>query len=620
MPRAAILMFCTLLASPSAMAQPAGLNYTSQTSGWIELGHAELSGPECSRVTKDFTFAVQESAKLDPSIKLGPISGFEAVVDQSLGQSLFSGKSLANDTLTVTLDVRGDGNEQTINGHKVCVGGADAFLALTVRAFYRWSSSAITTTVTTATPIAIVSTFQAPDPDLRIALDMRPVQRALAAHQWLKYGDTIRLGEFGCGDPQFSVQLNNPPLFTAAGFLRPDGQYGTTLAAYATAQAEIHGGCFGSNNKADATAKAVTTLGKVSSAQTIHIGGTTSIGVINGLIGRTFPFAVDATFPAGPLASIPVDLVPTPTASLEFGHLSNGSIWNSTGTHKDVPVVLNVASMGGPVGNDQFLLVDATIGSAPRYASFATLQEAQQFVTADLPLWGNRSLGLTAKESLFGKIRPGESPTGLFGALLPIRVSGVAEGKFLFFTVKKHFEVVLDIAATTITDNPSGSITVELGSSYARIGNGSPQIGNGQPLKSVSGSVTIDNVRYEVDAVKFRVADFRINLKTSHFLFPIRLSSGALERGLNNGTIPLTEATKAQIELPKCLFTAYDKFKSPAGVCAQPQLIGWLGHVSGKRATTATLDLSTFAVQVKKYQQGAITWSAIQAAVMLQIR
>src|SRR5437879_540832 len=94
---------------------------------------------------------------------------------------------------------------------------------------------------------APAQTFMSPQHDIRvvIALDM-PKQELMQFYN-VQYGDTIRLGEFGCGDPRFLVTVNETPRFNASGLLKPDGSYGTMLHLFTGLNAKIYETCFGFN-------------------------------------------------------------------------------------------------------------------------------------------------------------------------------------------------------------------------------------------------------------------------------------------------------------------------------------------------------------------------------------
>jgi len=60
--------------------------------------------------------------------------------------------------------------------------------------------------------------YRSPQHDLRVMIALDKPQTIVTEFYDSSYGDTIRLGEFGCGDPRFLVHLNVVPMITAFGF------------------------------------------------------------------------------------------------------------------------------------------------------------------------------------------------------------------------------------------------------------------------------------------------------------------------------------------------------------------------------------------------------------------
>src|SRR5262249_23486489 len=91
---------------------------------------------------------------------------------------------------------------------------------------------------------------------------------------------------------------------------------------------------------------------------------------------------------------------------------------------------------------------------------------------------------------------------------------------------------------------------------------------------------TFDRLAVDGGQLSFRVADFKLLLKTHWLIFPIRLSSGGLEKALNNGIVPIGNVVSGfVISLPACLWTGIEKFKADYFACNDPgQRIGALSY------------------------------------------
>jgi hypothetical protein len=137
---------------------------------------------------------------------------------------------------------------------------------------------------------------------------------------------------------------------------------------------------------------------------------------------------------------------------------------------------------------------------------------------------------------------------------------------------------------------------------------------NIHPARFVHARLLFDRLHVEGNTLRFRVADFRITVGARWWLFPIRLSSGALEQQLNGGVIPLAILNQnVTVALPDCVFTNYEKFKARRHACGDPdQKIGWLSFEQGVQSRTFVLDPSTALVRS--------TAKAIQLSLQLTAR
>jgi hypothetical protein len=448
-----------------------------------------------------------------------------------------------------------------------------------------------------ATKQLVVSVlFPAPQHDVRfaVALDL-PIQQ-IQRFNHVEYGDTIRLGEFPyyCGDPEFALVIDSPPSLSFAGYLRATGEYGTIVDLRTHLNAGIRGQCFFFEHpNAGASATGHIDLNRISAGSAIPLHGQVTIDLLGPILGISFPFESSIPIPAQFPDRIPIDLSSSDDVALDFGRLACPQCWVSAGTHKDIPLTINVGSVGGPRSNEA-LVLDASVGE-PRKTLFGSQAQAVDDLAADTPLWDGNRAGFGVSESLFGSASPVVTGTGILGNLLPIRIKGRAKYKFWFIHGTREYEVILDGANVLIKDD--NTIHADLSASRAvvrQVRHGQAVLGHDKNVASLLARVEFDRLRLEGSSLKFRVADFGLDLKTRLFVLPIRLSSGQLEQTLNGGEISLaTLTTDFPIALPACQWTGYEKFKSRANSsCGVPQIIGDLSLDAGVQKITFSLDLA----------------------------
>src|SRR5688572_17227954 len=79
-------------------------------------------------------------------------------------------------------------------------------------------------------PLFPQTQYRVQDHDLRLAVDTAVPNAVIGKFYNVYYGDTIRMGEFSCGDPLFRVNINEVPTLTLSGWQNGGGAYGTRVA------------------------------------------------------------------------------------------------------------------------------------------------------------------------------------------------------------------------------------------------------------------------------------------------------------------------------------------------------------------------------------------------------
>lgn len=475
-----------------------------------------------------------------------------------------------------------------------------------------------------AVSLAAVPTFaqvyKAPEYDFRFLFETGILKQRVQKFYNLNLGDTIRLGEYSCGDPRFIVNLNVVPTFVTTGTLRPDGTYNAKLEFSSGANAKIYETCFGLEQPSvGGTFNLSATAGRVTDVDKIRLEGNFYLSPLQQLFGKGYPIQTEIALPVESLRSIPINLKNDGAVSLDFGAL-NGMTWTTAGQTKNVPVVFNFGSFGGSTTNTSFLAVDATIGQQ-RFRDWPTANAAKMAFEGDVPVWQSRNLGLSARPSLFGTYNTiSDARKGLFGQLLPLRISGDREAKILWWKRTYHYEVVVDGAETSIAqDGQKPIFKSALSTSYAFIQrvknvNGAPVLGKKKVVKNVKVSATFSDLRTEKESLVFNVADFRLAIKFWNFIIPVRLPTELLAQSLNNGKVSLGGLRKSFLMVfPDCLDAKEVKFKAGAGKCGHPsQRIGSLSLESSNRGTLFATNPASFDFRIdqeKMQLSGSMTAS-----------
>jgi hypothetical protein len=601
----ALWTLCTILvfSCAGANAQQTATYNISNGAVLKRTGPFALSADPCSKAKQTFTLQIEANG-LDTSYVTGVWPpGIDVQTTNALGVASVSNVVLAGNSLNLTLEALSDGTivSQTsgTSTSQVCVGGRSAYIEVTVIEHYSIAQSS-------------GASYRSPKPDVRLAFDFNLLKTAAAGFVYYKIGQWIRLGEapWYCGNTSpFFVILKDPPRLAATGYLNVDGSYGTSLNLVATVRAEIDN-CAG-GPQVNGQAILGTIVGPFGGGN-LPINGSVNLNFA-GIFNRTFPLQFNIPVPS--FASIPIDLPPTQGVTLQFGTFDGTTFTPSaTPTHRDIPITINLGSFGGAANDNGIFIVDATVGK-PRSVELTTPNDANTYFTSDRPIWDQRNLGVTVRDTFFGSAGGGQQSTGILGNLLPIRIEGDTVGSF-----HKHFEVVFDGASVAFVKHSGGdAISVSLTSTYAKIGNGPPLIGHGKPLNKIKASILLDRIVAKNGELKFRVADFRITISSWFFIFPIKLSSGQLEQSLNDGEIPLTGNVNLEMDLPICIYTGFDKFISPPNTCNPAPWFDYLGYMSGPPKAIFTIDPSTIIIRFNKAQVGGQAWQGLQAGVQVKL-
>jgi hypothetical protein len=427
-------------------------------------------------------------------------------------------------------------------------------------------------------PPPLAPGYLSPQHDARIALDMRFVQERIRQLHLLTYGNQIVLERIACGKPYFLAQVQRPPEFRLAGTLNANGAYSTRISLDAGFVAEVFEQCLGINNPVVTGAVNLAgSLGPVQGLSSIPLDGKSVIdlGWINPNLPKQYSdIHANIPIPGSLLTTIPIQLTQAASgAQMDFGAIVNGQ-WQTAGTKRDVPLTMNVGSFGGSESDNAYLIIDATIGTQPRLKLFPRPLDALADFESDLPLWNKSHVGFSFKDSFFGGAQAGQPGIGLLGALLPVRVRGRSEPiQVLWWKEQYEYEVILDGAQVEFVPHEGAdAVRATLSSTAAYV----YRIKNGVASKKrklvdrVSAVLVLDRLDAAGGELVFRVAEFKVELKTRSFLIPIKLSSGALEASLNHGSLKFGDVPDhVSGRVPEC-FEVGEFFNSRDGACGAP--------------------------------------------------
>lgn len=443
-------------------------------------------------------------------------------------------------------------------------------------------------------PGAAQSPIRVADHDLRVVVSMA-IPKSISAFGDVRYGDTIRLGEFGCGDPRFLVHVNEAPSLKASGWRADDGSYGTNLSLTAGLNAKVFGNCFFMNEPSVGGSVRLTSgLSDLSGKASLPIVGEVSLGALADVLGIGFPFGIEAPLPAAPPASIEVELRKWLNTSLDFGTLA-GTEWRSAGNKKVIPVSTQAWSMGGAAADNAYFVIDGTIRQQA-FHNAASPTAAQAALEEDLPIWGSGNIGVSISTTFFSR---------LSRELLPIRMRGSASYSILLWKGEMPYELVLDGAHAELIDHEgAGAIKLKLTASRAALGEPAHKtswISPSNVVQSASATILLDRLAFVPGSLAFRVADFHVDLQSSFGPFGVHLSSGRLQQALNGGRISIANVADATFAIPACVNTNYIKLKARRHTCDDPdQRIGWLSFESGRQSIKVAVQPGSLRLRILK--------------------
>ena len=411
--------------------------------------------------------------------------------------------------------------------------------------------------------------------DVRVAIALEPYQVLLSNLYGIYYGDTIRLGEFGCGDPRFSVTINEVPSLSLTGLLAPDGQSYATLDMSAGLNAKVHETCFGANQpSAGGIVKMSARFSDAKSINQIVLSGSLSIGLLGEVLNIRQTISTGIASPAIVAESILFESIHGDNIDINFVR-KDGKRWVLAENTRSIPVRLSIGALERTPAGRQVLFLDASIGTES-IKTFPTVDLARKEYDSDLPLWGDSNIGVTIRESIFSKLFQGQSKDGESSGLLPLKVSGKTALKALWWNKPFYFEAVLDSANVKfVGDSATSAVQAQfhVAEAYAYLYAPGAKQGPRVRLTNLGAKLVLKSVRFDGDGIAFDPSDLELRFVSQGVNIPIKVPDSFVTEFLRNARIPIaTLPSEVAFSLPECVDMGYDKLKARQAACGEKSL------------------------------------------------
>lgn len=507
------------------------------------------------------------------------------------------------------------------------------FTARTLATLTCWGALA---TVVGAQPAAPPK-FKAPSYDLRVVLDGDFLQNVLAyAAGSPDYGDILRVGELGCGDPSLSLALTEGPRLRFDGSLNTaTGTYRTDFGLHFGLRGDLGTECLGIK-QVSATTNVRAGLGRISQMDTLDLSGTAYLNtwgsnplvVISTIFGYPVPIQQKLDVPFRALSEIPVELSSEGTTVLDFGRLcaKHCSGWISEGSRKTIPLNLNVGSFGkSNFEGDRYVAVDVTFGATPAPpVEFNSPFFAAKEFARDVPIWKHetngdmaRNFGFSVRDTAFAEVKACYAGTDMFGTpvtcdpgrgllaqLLPVRAKGRIP---ITPALAVDYVVILDSASVArVGSDGSTKFVATIRSSSAGVRIVNPSNGNVIATvnpKNVGATMTISQPKWLDGGLLFPIDELYLTMGLEYIGVPAVIKSPNLARHVNNGRIVVPVGTESSVvEMPPCLELG-PKFKSRNFACGFPgKRVGFLSR-SDHLTTVLSVQDASFDVRSDPWLQ-----------------
>lgn len=298
---------------------------------------------------------------------------------------------------------------------------------------------------------------------------------------------------------------------------------------------------------------------------------------------------------------------------MEFGILENGNWVPAKDKKSKVVVVKNAISGIGGVELNKFcgaplttspnsmrreayqeanyLALDTSVGPRLRFSEAASSDQAKQLYESTLPNLSGELVSIGISSRFFGSTAPpGDTATGLFGRMLPVRVFGARNVSGLGDIT---WQVVLSRASIAFgKKNGIDVIFLAFGIDNAEIAGGAI-IGN-PVLKSATAKAVVEMPKLAADgSLTVSMEEVVLELEFDIGTVDVPISVGDLEDEINKGLPKIGDLSKeVAIELPECIQMDSDRFRAVDTPACPPNSNGkgWVGFSRGVRGGKIVLD------------------------------
>jgi hypothetical protein len=338
-----------------------------------------------------------------------------------------------------------------------------------------------------------------PKPDVRLALDIKPVEKGIKLLDNLKYSGKMDGGY--CKLVNIDVwSFGHNKISLDNWYDGIKNTYGTYIRHGFKAKGSVNTQRCGDWSK-EATANIETKLGSIDLDQDLSLHGKIFLNLSkknerNQIDKLSFSYTHDFNFkipkPIDMRNEITIKVGKKELSSKEsieftFGRFSEEQ-WIPTGNKVDIPIALNFFSV--EQNGRSILLLDGAIGES---IPFHVIDADEVVEHKGIPVWGDNTVGIGLGSTLFGHYRPGKSKKGILGYILPLKISG---NKILSEKLEIKYEIYIDGGEVQI-DKETNSIQIKLATTKAKITeiHNDIAIGTGCLLKQVEGKIVLGNAK-----------------------------------------------------------------------------------------------------------------------------
>jgi hypothetical protein len=418
-------------------------------------------------------------------------------------------------------------------------------------------------------PIQAAAQVFAYEHDVRAAVNLSALSTALEKLSGTRYRAKFHNNGTVCTTPRLEVNVGNAKIKSSTFLHGLDGRSGLGLKLGIDPSAEVHKcGDWGVPAICD-WATSFTGL-----EPAYQVVGVCRVRILFWVFQYSVNFPIPNPFVIP--RQLPVSLAdvfsPDDPTTLEFGEF-DGQNWTPAKNPKlrTIAILPSVSGTRGtkvPVSNPKLLFaedvkdlaIDVAVGPG-RAVDVKTADALQAAHDADVPLGTDGFVGLSIAPSFFGQGGGHVNGAGIFGSILPIRITGIRKiGQY-----KLQFEAILSEAyASFVTIKGDPKVVVDFKFGKVEIAN-LTLAGKKVPVKKVGARLVLAAPQTDANGVmKLNIEDFRISIEGESSTFAcLCLDSGNLNKQIGDNMPPIVAVVQTiRVEAPECIALGDTRFEA----------------------------------------------------------